>query len=73
MTDLPFDLTNPPSEPPRQVRHPLLWRVAMCVYRDHRPAPGDPPAACATCGGGWPCGCRRLAERALVGAWAGRF
>jgi hypothetical protein len=70
MTEMPFDLTDPPADPPAGARRPQLWLVAICVFRDHVPSPGGFGAVprCRTCGETWPCRCRRLAERALVDA-----
>lgn len=70
MTDVPFDLTNPPDEPPPAVRQPVMWRVAICLFRDHAPGFGGAGvlARCRACGQVWPCRCRRFAERALIDA-----
>lgn len=70
MTETPFDLTDPPDDPPSAVRQPVLWRVAICLFRDHVPglAGVGVLARCRACGQVWPCRCRRFAERALVDA-----
>jgi hypothetical protein len=70
MTDVPFDLTDPPEEPPPAVRQLVMWRVAICLFRDHAPrlAGAGELARCRACGQVWPCRCRRFAERALVDA-----
>jgi hypothetical protein len=72
MNDLPFDLTDPPDDPPPAVRQPVMWRVAICLFRDHAPglAGAGVLARCRTCGQVWPCRCRRFAERALIDACA---
>jgi hypothetical protein len=71
MSELPFDLENPPDEPPAGVPRPMAWRLAIRLYRDHVPVAGDQaePPACRTCGEPWPCYGRRLAERGLISAW----
>ncbi|HET8682530.1 MAG TPA: hypothetical protein VFM54_11750 [Micromonosporaceae bacterium] len=68
MNPLPFDPENPPDSPPPSVVQPLLWRLAVRVYRDHG---GDRvdwtrPGACRTCRRPWPCYPRRMAERGLL-------
>ena len=70
VTETPFDLTDPPDDPPATVRQPVLWRVAICLFRDHVPglAGVGVLARCRACGQVWPCRCRRFAERALVDA-----
>jgi hypothetical protein len=70
MTELPFDLENPPDEPPDCVAQPMAWRLAVRLFRDHSPAVSDPtrPVPCRTCGEPWPCYGRRLAERGLITA-----
>jgi hypothetical protein len=71
VADLPFDLTDPPEHPPPNVRHPLLWRLAICLLRDHSPgleAPGT-LVRCRACARIWPCRCRRFAERGLIDAY----
>jgi hypothetical protein len=70
MTDVPFDLTDPPDDPPPAVRQAVLWRVAICLFRDHAPglAGAGVLARCRACGQVWPCRCRRFAERALIDA-----
>jgi hypothetical protein len=67
----PFDLANPPEEPPAGVLQPMLWRVAVRLRHDHnfRPADRDGARWCRACGDPWPCRHRRLAERALLAAW----
>jgi hypothetical protein len=59
-------LTDQPDEPPPWVTQRTLWRLAMCVIRDHRQVRDE----CARCAGGWPCRCRTLAERGLREALA---
>jgi hypothetical protein len=70
MTDVPFDLADPPDDPPPAVRQPVMWRVAICLFRDHSPglAGAGVLARCRACGLVWPCRCRRFAERALIDA-----
>jgi hypothetical protein len=70
MSDVPFDLADPPDEPPPVVRQPVMWRVAICLFRDHSPgfAGAGVLARCRACGEVWPCRCRRFAERALIDA-----
>jgi hypothetical protein len=73
VADLPFDLNDPPEQPPPNVRHALLWRLALCMLRDHSPglnAPGT-LVRCRACGRVWPCQCRRFAERGLICAYQG--
>lgn len=72
MTDVPFDLTDPPDDPPPAVRQPAMWRVAICLFRDHAPglAGAGVLARCRACGLVWPCRCRRFAEWALIDACA---
>jgi len=70
MTEMPFDLTDPPDDPPPAVRQAVMWRVAICLFRDHAPglAGAGVLARCRACGQVWPCRCRRFAERALIDA-----
>jgi hypothetical protein len=69
VADLPFDLTDPPDLPPKDVRHAMLWRVAICLFRAHSPGfPAGVLVRCRVCGHVWPCPGRRLAERALIEA-----
>ena len=72
VNDAPFDLTNPPEQPPPDVRQPNLWRLAICLFRDHVPGMGGAGviARCRNCAQVWPCQCRRFAERALIDAFA---
>lgn len=69
---LPFDPQNPPFAPPQGTAQPATWRLAMGLFRAHRPvadvAEGD-EAACRTCEAVWPCGARELAVRGLVDAY----
>jgi hypothetical protein len=57
-------VTSVSDEPPPWVTQRTLWRLAMCVIRDHRPG----PESCVGCDETWPCECRTLAERALFEA-----
>jgi len=68
---MPFDLNDPPDRPPAGVAHPLLWRLATRLLRDHSPGPGGAGSLvrCRACGSVWPCECRRFAERALIDAY----
>src|SRR5262245_4794232 len=69
VADLPFDLTDPPDLPPKDVRHAMLWRVAICLFRAHSAGfPAGVLVHCRVCGHVWPCPARRLAERALIEA-----
>jgi hypothetical protein len=70
MAELPFDLEDPPEEPPAGAVQPMLWRLAVLLHRDHDRPLADPgePRRCRACGDPWPCRHRRLAERALVAA-----
>ena len=64
MAGYPFDLADPPAEPPPEVTVPIMWRVAVRLFRDHEP--GDrPPDRCRQCQHPWPCGARRLAVLGL--------
>jgi hypothetical protein len=58
----------PSEEPPSWVTKTTLWRLAMCVLRDHAIAGTGVIDACARCFERWPCTCRTLAERALAEA-----
>ena len=71
MSESPFDLENPPDEPPAGVVQPMAWRLAVRLHRDHSPASTDParPPVCRACGDPWPCHGRRIAERGLLAAW----
>ncbi|MFY1686876.1 hypothetical protein [Plantactinospora sp. WMMB782] len=42
-SELPFDPENPPDEPPPQVVHPIAWRLAVRLHREHSPLPAEPP------------------------------
>lgn len=81
MSELPFDLEDPPDEPPAGVVQIMAWRLAVRLHRDHAPAVTDPadggrPGAadvasdpvCRACGARWPCHARRVAERGLLAA-----
>ena len=72
VNDAPFDLANPPEQPPPEVRQPNLWRLAICLFRDHVPGSSGAGviALCRNCAQVWPCPCRRFAERALIDACA---
>lgn len=72
MSSLPFDPQDPPEEPPQQVRQPMMWRLAVRLYRDHAlaAAPVGAPPRCQVCRQPWPCPPRRTAERGLVAAFA---
>lgn len=71
MTEPPVDQGHPPDEPPPGVAQPLLWRLAVRLYRDHDRAVRDRAGglACALCRQPWPCRGRRLAQHALAEAW----
>lgn len=57
-------MTDMPGEPPPWVTQRTLWRLAMCVVRDHR----RQAERCVRCRLAWPCDSRRLAERGLAEA-----
>lgn len=69
---LPFDPQNPPFAPPQGTAQPATWRLAMGLFRAHRPegdvAEGE-EASCRTCEAVWPCGARELALRGLIDAY----
>ncbi|HZO64515.1 MAG TPA: hypothetical protein VFB74_05900 [Kribbellaceae bacterium] len=69
--EMRFDVDAPPEDPPPGVAHPMLWRVAVRVSRDHSRAVRDAAdlIVCLLCLQEWPCFGRRLAYRALVAAW----
>lgn len=66
-----IDLQNPPEEPPREVKHELLWRLAVRLLRDHQPetvctcvasqADTGKGATCMTCRSHSPCSGQRMA------------
>ncbi len=56
----------PLEEPPPWVTKTTLWRLAMCILRDHAIAGTGVIEVCARCYEDWPCTCRTLAERALA-------
>ncbi|WP_344131997.1 hypothetical protein [Luedemannella flava] len=60
----PFDLDNPPADPPEGA-HPLVWRMAQAIRIAHQP---DSTACCVTCrvSVAWPCAPSRLAARGLL-------
>lgn len=69
---LPFDPQNPPFAPPQGTAQPATWRLAMGLFRAHRPAEeaaeGEQPK-CRTCEASWPCTARELAILGLVDAY----
>lgn len=71
MLDLPFDLDDPPREPPPCVVEPLLWRVAVRLHEDHATVHPDELglARCALCRQPYPCLGRQLARRGLLAAY----
>jgi hypothetical protein len=76
MNSFPFDLTDPPDEPPAGCDR-VTWQLARQIYRDHIPA-GDGVCRARSCRDAyvadWPCAPRRLAEVGLIGSvgvWAG--
>jgi tartrate dehydratase alpha subunit/fumarate hydratase class I-like protein len=56
------------DEPPPWVTKHTLWRLAMCVMRDHTISDTGTMEVCVRCGDDWPCTCRTLAERAVAEA-----
>lgn len=81
MSEMPFDLENPPEDPPPGVLQPMAWRLAVRLHRDHSPLAAEPvarppgparPTACRTCADPWPCHGRRIAVRGLLAAWRNR-
>jgi hypothetical protein len=67
----PFDLEDPPDDPPPGTRAPLLWQLAIRLYREHDADPRTRArrrgwGRCRLCGAPWPCVARRLSERGLV-------
>ena len=69
--ELPFDVDAPPDDPPPGVAHPMLWRVAVRVSRDHSRTVRDAAGVivCLLCRQEWPCFGRRMATRAQAAAW----
>ncbi len=65
---LPFDIANPPEEPPEGADR-LLWLLAWSIHREHQP---DPNGLCVAggCRGAnpnpWPCQASKLAQGAFV-------
>jgi hypothetical protein len=67
---LPYDPADPPASPPPGCPHPLLWRLAHQLHRDHRP---DADGFCVTCVPAefLPCIGRHLAQRGFHAACGG--
>jgi hypothetical protein len=61
----PFDLTDPPSEPPQACLDRQRWRLAREMFTRHEAKPDDPDC---NCGEPWPCPERRRAIRGLLTA-----
>jgi hypothetical protein len=70
LLDLPFDLDDPPADPPGDATQPLLWTVSRVLFIDHDPPAGQ-GATCTVCGEPWPCRSRRMAEYGLLSAISG--
>lgn len=68
-----IDWSDPPFEPPKEVMQPMLWRLAVRIWRDHIPQvqvepsdPAQPGRRCRVCELRWPCPARGYAERGLI-------
>ena len=64
---LPFDLSEPPAEPPVGCAHPERWRWHYAAYHRHGAGKRE---RCA-CGERLPCPVRQFAVRGLLDACAG--
>jgi hypothetical protein len=64
---LPFDLNNPPAEPPPGCFDPDKWREAYRRWQEHRP---NPYGRCVNklCEERFPCFASQLALRGLIDA-----
>lgn len=65
---LPFDIANPPEDPPDGADR-LLWILAWSIHSEHGAGP-DGLCQAASCRGiypqVWPCGASRLAQGGFV-------
>jgi len=68
MVGWPFDLDDPPAEPPEGCQDPQRWWEAYQILRPHQ---RDVLGLCETCDRLWPCTERRLAVRGLLNAYGG--
>jgi hypothetical protein len=70
MTQHHVDPTNPPTQPPPDVRQPLMWWMGVRLVVDHQPwrpvAPWQVNPRCRNCGRIWPCPGHRLGIRGLA-------
>ena len=69
MPRIPFNRNDPPEDPPRGA-HPLIWRLAWQLRRDHIPDDDGFCLArrCREAATYWPCPPRRLADAGLDAA-----
>jgi hypothetical protein len=59
---MPFDLVDPPEDPPEACVDPVLWAIARELAAEHEPVDGS----CESCGTtNRPCAGRDLAEQGL--------
>jgi hypothetical protein len=65
MSDDPYDVQDPPADPPEGCSDPLLWAVAYALRRAHRPR-ADGWCECRSF---WPCPSFRLADESLRTAY----
>jgi hypothetical protein len=67
--DLPYDIDNPPAEPPSGVDQ-LMWTVAYALRAEHEAGPHGWCVAgtCRDQAALWPCERRRLADAGLMGS-----
>jgi hypothetical protein len=65
---LPFDITNPPEEPPDGADR-LMWILAFGLHREHQPD-ADGLCLAGSCRGAnpepWPCPASKLAQGGFV-------
>jgi hypothetical protein len=68
MVDPPWNLEDPPAEPPSGCRYPERWREHYEHWREHQ---ANAAGYCRICEVAWPCAESRFAVRGLLDAYVG--